>query len=383
MPIDAFVLRFRGSENEFLKEFLSSKDFDVDSLKSIIKENNLRLGRNRSDYIDSIISFLGEDDKRFYKSIIRNMVGRRREWVAFCTGNIKNIIQCADATEILFSRGEEQWYGPLEHPSDQESFWYVRPVYIKHWEQDSKGLQEYSVRWLFFARISRGVVSFHWRGFTYNDNNGGAVVKDFRSYNNQFPYWEYVPSLIKDFEMVMDSRLDFVQLHELVLYKLWDMYQYDDKYQWRHQRIRAEAGGVALSAHAGYSSVFEMNLEDDSKGIAKLATTIRKAMQKELLNLSSIDLPKPDHFDHVILRTLIREYGALSYEFQLLCDENLLFRAHSYFGSKVHSETADSFPHMRLYISRRSDIEQVDFICEHLKRGDYDGKSKLEQGTMF
>lgn len=385
MPIDAFVLRYQGTREEFVKSFLASGDFDLEALRRIARERSLRSGRNKGDYVDIICEHIDQSNAdRVASIILHHLLGRKRDWISIRLGRVKGIPQCTDPTELVFSRGNEQWYGPLSHPFDQEASWYIRPVYVEHWEREDHedAARRFEVRWLCFARVVEDVVSLHWRGFTHSESVGAASLgENGRSRTYQFAYWEHIPTLITEFEALAEIQLQYAELHNLVLYDLWSKYQDNSDFQWRHQRIRAEAGGVALSAHAG--GVVEVDLEDESKGISKLATTIRRSVQRELETTYQQPLPNPEQFDHVILRTLIREYGALSYEFRLSKEGTQILRAHTYFGSKKNSNTADMFPHLRVYISQRGDIDQLNFLLQHI-RGDVEhADSRVEQNTLL
>lgn len=93
-------------------------------------------------------------------------------------------------------------------------------------------------------------------------------------------------------------------------------------------------------------------------------------------------MPKPEWIDDVILRTLIREFGALSYEFSLESTTGeKVFRAHSYFGSKVDSPTPDSFPHLQATISWGSDLDQIKFLLKHVRPDEH--TSRNQQSSLF
>ena len=116
-----------------------------------------------------------------------------------------------------------------------------------------------------------------------------------------------------------------------------------------------------LSAHAG--AVVEIEVA----GIRRLAHTIRRSVEQELNVNHDLELPDPEDFDEVILRTLIREFGTLSYEFSLENQNgDRLFRTHSYFGMKPNSTSSDTFPHVNVYTTWRDDLGQLRFLLQHL-----------------
>ena len=210
------------------------------------------------------------------------------------------------------------------------------------------------IRWLCFARLTRDIVSLHWRGFSYSDS-----TQQLAGSKSHFGYWEHVPRLFGEMEELIGSKLRYPNLHKLVLHNIWDEYRGRLDYTWVDRRIRAESSGVNLSAYAGV-------LEFDAGGIFNLAQVIRRAVQQEMANTYQVDLPNPGEFDEVVLRTPIREYGALSYEFHLERDSEVILRAHAYFGHKRNTSTPDSFPHINFHMGHRSPLEQLRFLVDHM-----------------
>jgi hypothetical protein len=187
-----------------------------------------------------------------------------------------------------------------------------------------------------------------------------------------------VPRLFSEFEGFVHANITPANLQELVLHVLWEKYRYDSSYKWTDRRIRAEAGGVSLSARAG--AVTEINVG----GIRHLARTIRASVETELSQKHRQLLPEPDSFDEAILRTLIREFGTLSYEFGIEESSGRpLFGAHAYFGSKPRTSSPDSLPHLNVHISKISEIEQLQFVLDHLAREPNGPRSQVAQIPLF
>jgi hypothetical protein len=145
---------------------------------------------------------------------------------------------------------------------------------------------------------------------------------------------------------------------------MWDEFRNNQDYEWTDRRIRAEASGVTFNARAG--AIYQI----EAGGIRSLANTIRRAIEEELRLEHDIILPEGDWFDEVILRTLIREYGTLSYEFSLEQENELLFRSHTYFGQRRNMDSPDKFPHMNLHTTKRGDLEQISFLLDYLRRNE-------------
>lgn len=361
MGIDAFVLRYELDGHHFASQFLISPDFDVGTLKNISWDLGMprnKLKNQLAEQIASELQFASYQQGRAIQMIIDHLIGRSKGWVSLKTGQIPKLPTCANPRELILGRGEEQWYGPISCSTDVEGAWYIRPVFLDHYEipEDSSEVDIFQIRWLCFARVEGGTISLHWRGFSYAGRRQVA-----KRGSSQFPYWEYIPALFEEIERLTDARVDYANLHDLMLNDLWDRYRENLTYDWIDRRIRAESSGVSLSAHAGV--VYEI----EAGGILNLARTIRTSVQEELRTRYESDLPEPSRFDEVILKTLIKEYGTLSYEFSLESAGEVIFRAHSYFGLKPRSKSRDSFPHLNLHIRYCPDLQQLRFVLDHLR----------------
>lgn len=374
MGIDAFVLRYEIEELGFTELFLASGDFDIATLRNICRTLHLPPSGKRTDLIHRI-TMASKGSAIVQRMIIQHLIGRKKSWATLKTGKDFILPDCLDPRDLVISAGEEQWYGPINYPPDSDASWYIRPMFLPHWEileGPTEPPRRVWIRWLCFARIGTNSISLHWRGFSYAKDQEYAL-----RYNAQFRYWEHVLTLFDEIEKLTHASLAPVDLHDLILHKLWDEYRYAESYEWIDRRIRAESGGVSLSARAG--AVVEIEIG----GIRRLANTIRKSIQLELNTKYETSLPEPDKFDEVILRTLIREFGTLSYEFSLADnDGSKLFRAHTYFGLKPKTSSPDAFPHLKFHTSWRDDKEQFQFLLDHLRMDD-DNESQPEQILLF
>jgi hypothetical protein len=361
MGIDAFVLRYRFKEEfPFVASFLASADFDVQTLQRICQEFGLPYAGRKSELAQRIAEAC-ERSQKAQSIVMQHLIGRDKGWFSVKSGEVSRNPICDDPRELLVAEGEERWYGPIDYPLDSGRSWYIRPVFVPHWEipERSTEAQRYLARWLCFARVTDGVISLHWRGFSHADSADRAL-----RYNTQFPYWEQIPALFEEIEDLTRARVGFVNLHHLILHVLWERYRYDGSYAWFDRRIRAESGGVALSAHAG--AVVEIEVA----GIRRLAHTLRRSVEHELETRYDLSLPDPENVDEVILRTLIREFGTLSYEFSLESESGgRLFRAHNYFGLKPEANSPDSFPHSRVFTTWGDDLGQLSFLLRHRGEG--------------
>ena len=262
-----------------------------------------------------------------------------------------------DPAELVFEIGSSNaWYGPI-WIEEEKSNYYISFQLISHWEFDAKTKEseEKQIRWLRFARVTSDAVSIHWQGF-YAAEDSDVVERE-----AQLRYWEYIPTLFDDLEQLLKVKLIYPNLNKLVLDTLWDKYRNKNGFLWQDLRIRAESGGVSLNARsAGSHGEGEL----DVTGLKHLARTLSLSISNEMvLKLSPDDIEK---LQEVILRTLIRQFGAKSYEFSLMHDRQKIIKAHIYFGMKPTFPTADSFPHIHCYVSWQKDREQFSFILDNL-----------------
>ncbi len=164
MPTNSFVLRYEITGAPFAAQFLAADDFDVATLKKICQAFGLSTVGRKTDLIASIERFL-EYAPRGGTEVLHGLVRRNKNWLTFKIGAIDDFPQLDDPMEIVFSAGEEKWYGPIQMPEDSNAAWYVRPVLIVTWEMDGdppKAIERY-VRWLVFAKVTSDTLSFHWR----------------------------------------------------------------------------------------------------------------------------------------------------------------------------------------------------------------------------
>lgn len=362
MSIDAFVIRYRLEGIPFAAQFLASPDFDLETLKDISRRLDLPVSGKRAEFIDRIVSSsIGQNERS--AAVLESFVLRRRGWVMFQTGRVPKLPDCLNPAELLYTEGREDWYGPIMRPLDTEARWYIRPVFISHWETPDGATstpQQCVIRWLCLARVSEHVLSLHWRGFSFAQSPSESGGR-----SSQYPYWEKVPSIFDEITRLTGARLSQPNLHNLILHALWERYRYDRSGRWTDRRIRAESGGVSLSAHAG--AVAEL----DVGGIRRLANAIRRSISADFeTKHQTTGQPDPDRLEEVVLRTLLREFGTLSYEFSLETGNEKVFRAHSYFGLKPNASSPDSFPHLNIFTTWRDDLEQLHFLLGHCGVGD-------------
>jgi hypothetical protein len=375
MSSKPLVVRYDIQGVPFAAQFLAADDFEVASLKNIC----IDLGINRAGPKNSLIGYIRgylESDQNLTgaQPILHNLIRRSKKWLTFKFGKVTTYPPLIDPTELVYSEGKSEWYGPIVLPDDTNGKWYIKPIFIPHWEFDeiSKKPILRAIRWFVYAKVANDVVSFHWQGFTYSFDENSTERE------SQFPYWNHIPELVDEFENLVGHKLDYPNLHQFVLHQLWDFYRAQDDYQWTDLRIRAESGGVSLNAR---SAGIGDDVEIDVKGINHLAHTLCLSVIRELdLNLDKL---KQKHLQDNILQTIIRQFGAKSYEFSLEHNSEKLLKAHIYFGMKPNFPSPDAFPHINCYIKWKNDQAQLTFITEQIKSLPLNVSSKPIQPSLI
>lgn len=365
----SFVLRYQFEGVLFTSQFLASDDFDLETLRMICKNLSLSSSGSKNNIIKTIERYLNEDrEYRGGKTILENLIRRNKKWFTIKLGSVRKVPSLQNPVELVFSAGKPEWYGPIADPDDDTVVWYIRPYFPLHWEIDddvSPEPQRRQMRQLCFARVGDRSVSLHWQGFYI------AEEPDMSQGGIQFPYWNYIPTFFDEFEEILNIKLNVPKLHELVLHRLWDIYRNDEECLWTDLRIRAESGGVSLNARSAGSTT-----EIDVKGIQHLARTLSLSALREL-NIPSTDTLLVKRVEEALLRTLIREFGAKSYEFSLKTNNSNILKAHIYFGVKPDFPGPDSFPHVNCYTTWCNDRVQLKFVLDHILDHDSNQFSQL------
>lgn len=352
------------SEEEFTTAFLSSHDFDFKTLQKICKTLDLDHTGKKEALISTIVSE-SKDSEEVKQTIMKAAVLKSRRFLAFRLVDEVSFPKLANPSDLVGGVGKDRWYGPIVNSSDIDATWYVRSSHVnfKMESETKSAISVVKIRWLSFARICDNIVSLHWQGFSLPQFEG-----IFPSEYSRFPYWLKIDDLFYQLQTLLKTEFEEIKLHDLVLNKLWEKYRYDhDNYRWIDQKIRAESRGISLNASSGsvYSEgSFEL---EDFSGIHALAATIRKSIQKELKRSYKMPMPDPDKFDGVILNTLIKNFGPLSYQFGLeSIDGRKLIRTHAYFGFKPDSKMPDKVQHLLVLSSYGTCLEQLQFLLDNM-----------------
>lgn len=347
MSIKAFIDRGYADPRTFSEMLLDSPEFLSGTLKKFAD-----YGTNKRAMAVHIANQL-EYEKVNAEKLLLEYAKQTRQWFTYKMGEYKDIPNLNDPTELLFKFGEERWYGPI-YCDEEEVYYFLRVHKITHYEKEdpqSTEIKEHRIRWMLLARIDENNISFYWNGFTTNQEDRIDV-------NSQFPFWLHVPQAIGEMEKLLGGKYKYPLINKIVLEGMWDQYAQDPDYDWRHLAVRAEASGVNLNARS--KGVQEIRVE----GLLALAEAIAKSLIEDLL--PKVNQSKKKRLlaraENSIMRTLIHEWGTKSYEFSLDLEQDKIFKAHCYFGSKPQSMTQDRFPHFKTFKKYGGPFKALQFL---------------------
>ncbi len=274
---------------------------------------------------------------------------------------------CASAWDFLSEFGpRKQWYGPFTDSADPSVSWYLRTQAVAHHiEQASFDGEEkptmarVAVRWHVAAMVGPGYVALHWNNFSHLEKGDHAGQS-----GDQFPYWEHMPQVraeLLDILGLGDVDLEEPELNDLVLNKLIEKYEPDPQFEWKHLRVRAEQYGVAMNARSSSAKASEY----DIGGLRKLTTALAESAAGAVGHSANPDTVSA--IERSLLRTFIREWGTLSYEFELnKASGEKVFRGHVYFGEREKDAGPDSLTHCKCLQKWGGSQRVLAFILEHL-----------------
>lgn len=387
--VDGFILP-PETDSFFLVDFLKSPDFTAEGLRGICKSAGIKGVSANKHTLATMIADEARRDQTIQGSILQTLLSTFKEWVAIRKGQLPRELAAGDPVELLSMPGKEKWYGPL-YMSTDKCPWYIHPIYIHHWRakdmeqsdanDDERAYIPCKVRWLCFARVEQDYVSIHWRGLQHDQ--GDDTELDGSGIRSQVKTWNYIPSLFAKLEEMGKRRLDEVNLHSFVLDYLWENFRYNRvDYRWTDIGLRSRSAGVRLNARSSTAVKVKM-AEQEIKGLLGLARTLRRSFFLELQRLQTVTVPNEEHYDDVLLRALIQDFGALSYEFEVERNPaGRLMRFHCYFGVQPDAITEDTFPHIRMYTSWGDHVVQLQDILEHLRKA-REYHDQPEQGSLL
>lgn len=272
-------------------------------------------------------------------------------------------------------------FGPV---LEESRAYYLVTRSVPSWVQvdETSPPTEMRQRFVVVVELSKHWIAFHWDNITPNEENVDRQT--------QHLYCRFVTEIVDDFLEEAGGDFAVPDLRKLALEDLWDEYESAPYYRWAHERIRAEARGVALTA-SGSGKKRAGVAELDVSGIEALTQTLARDVVQEL----KLPIVRTRAIERRLLRTLIHRWNPKSYQFLITrpdasaadADEGsedpeeasapreaVVFRGHVYFGRGAFSLASglarrpdqDSFAHIRTWIEHGGSKEALRFVLEHL-----------------
>ncbi len=355
MSPNAFVDNGFPSGIEFCTQFLSSCEFNVPTLRNLVPPSTP--SKEKKQDLALRIAHALEKGQLTPNQVLLEYVKQPRAWLSLKQGQCETTPNLKSPNLLLQEFGEQGWYGPIKD-STTCRIWYIHTSrisdYVRRGIGEATQVDQRDIRWTVIAEVSHNYVALHWEGFTFTE-----ITEAQGDQSVQFPFWReiHIPKLFDDLTDHLQGYWVHPNLHQLVLFDMWNKYLDNFDYRWQHLRIRAEADGVALNARS--SGVTDVNVG----GLQALAQKLSESAL-ERLGLSD-NCEQISHVESSLLRTLIKEWGTKSYEFSLDKKPNLseansqdtdnkaklenLFKAHCYFGLKPDS-SQDSLQHLKCHL---------------------------------
>jgi hypothetical protein len=369
MP-NAFVDFNFGEEETFCSQLLGSPEFSFEDLKSLLPIDEKTTGLKKPDIAARLASYIVNSKVVKPHQVLLKYAQKNRPWLSFQKGTYAITPNLQNPNELLTSFGADGWYGPIED-NEFEQVFYIRTFTVPYYsEVESEGewkIERYKIRWHAVARIRKDHVAIKWDGFTTNPTNNSTSRKNV---NNQFPFWNHISNFLEELAIEVQADWSSIKLRELVLHDLWNKYRKatngEAEYIWKHLRIRAESDGVALNAHT--SGIADIDINGIQSLSEELASAVLKAVKPEY------DDSDVKASEDAILKTLIQEWGAKSYEFELELKEikkegasfKKIFRAHCYFGLSKSRNNQDSLQHLKCYSKYGGSDGCLTFLLSHI-----------------
>jgi hypothetical protein len=361
---------------EFLKDFLS-QEFKSPALQNLISKAQVYTKKNTSkdELVNKIVNLV-QAGKLNEESILESYIKAPRMWLSFKLGNYRQLPNLKDPASLLYSFGENGWHGPVTDIVTGKQY-YIHAErhqgYVKNENPKVSGeidladskeeVSKKYFRWTVIAEVSQKYIAFSWYNF--------SLSEELQLKSLQFPFWKYVPRLIRQMEGNLNGSYEYPNLYELILNTLWDKYLvqdlYRDSYEWKHLRIRAESSGVALNAKTSPGLV-----ELDIKGLQALSKHLAITALESLGLEQSEAAKKQDIVESAILKTLMKDWGSKSYEFSLdrfindKKEKAKVFRAHCNFGFRQELGNEDSFLHLKCYSEYGNSIGSLKFLLQEM-----------------
>ena len=308
------------------------------------------------------------------RSLALGYARQPRSWLALYNRSEPETLQPKRASHlfILEHGRSEDCFGPI-HDESSGSTYYLITRSVPQWTVDDPGeppVRAY-LRWTCVAEITPTYVALHWDNFQYR----GEGQQTTRRHQIQYPYWNEIEAVQGTLVGLGAGTLDAPAYVPLVLHNLWGRYVAAPDFEWTHERIRAQAEGVALTASGRRQSDA---VELDVTGIEALTRRLAEAAVEEC-GASTDAIAR---VSRRLLHMVIKGWNPRSYQFRLDesgADETRVFRGHVYFGSgpfamgstggeaaRVRRSGPDAIPHVRCFSRYGGSLGARDFLLRHL-----------------
>lgn len=376
MPTKKVLTWDDGFDNSgFLGSFLDQELTSPTLVKLISNAGSSVKGNPKKEkLIEKTIQLVGIG-KIAPESILIEYVKSPRMWLSFKLGSYEETPNQKNASFLLKELGDAGWYGPIYDELDNSTYYiHVKRIAepLSYDENKNEVTKSRHYRWSVVAKITKSYVALSWYGFGYRENLDKRM--------NQFPFWKYVPKIFDELQEITKASWEHPDLYNLTLEKLWHKYledvNFSDSYNWGHIRIKAESSGVALNAKTSLKGSSEMSL----KGLVALADALSKSAIKSLSAQEIVDFNADsgkeifalEALKNCFLKTLIKDWGAMAYEFSLdrLDDDKMkkekIFRAYCNFGVRKDLDTEDGLQHLKCFADYGNSSGALKFLLQEM-----------------
>jgi hypothetical protein len=301
---------------------LGSDDFTAE----ILKKECARGARGSKREMAATLSASAKQDSELCTRLALAYALQPKTWLTVFHGSIQQGLRARPAAEFVTSHGgDTEWFGPLEH---EGALFYIYTRSVPQWFSETEGAKPSRrfLRWTCVVQVTTSWVALHWDNISYRDDKD-----DFARPEAQYPYWNEIPQLIPLLQDRLQTTLTPPNLLRAVLTGAWNAYEDHSQSEWTHEKIRAEAHGVALSASGKRQEDFEL----DASGVQALTQVLAEVAVGEL-GAASSEVPR---VARRMLHTLIHRWNPKSYQFRLEISAAAQpaaptrFRGHVYFGT--------------------------------------------------
>jgi len=335
-----FFLPLAGNAQDDLKRkhhaehLLSSDEFTVDLLRA----ESARGERGTKAEMAATLSELARHDSAFCERVALAYVRQPKTWLTVLHGETAQGFRARAPAEFITDHGaDEDCFGPITHGS---ALYYIYTRSVPQWHSEVEGAKPTKrlLRWTCVIQMTRSWIALHWNNISYREEKAGEAAR-----LDQYPYWNEVPLVVNLVHSRCGAEYRLPNLLRAVLTGAWERYEGKPGFEWTHERIRAEAHGVALSA----SGKKQEEIELDASGVQALTRAQAEAAVDEL-GADPSNIPR---VERRLLHDLIHRWNPKSYQFRLEgkpagAEPPVRFRGHVYFGTghfQVASAAAGQF----------------------------------------